>query len=147
VTDFAEVLEPAGVGGMGTQANGTAERRASEALLKKKAEGLRRFTVGEDQAYDTGDHVATLRRVSVTPHAAQNDRLTNGQAAHERDRWSDNPPYWVSDFPDLSKDDGMHLWLAVWVAAFSGTEAEIMDSRINPCLGRVWVVSEIPIGI
>jgi transposase len=64
------------VGGMVTQANGTAERRASEALLKKKAKGLRRVTVGEDKAYDTSDHVATLRRMSVTPHVAQNDSLT-----------------------------------------------------------------------
>jgi hypothetical protein len=64
------------VGGMVTQANGTAERRASEALLKKKAKGLRRVTVGEDKADDTSDHVATLRRMSVTPHVAQNDSLT-----------------------------------------------------------------------
>jgi hypothetical protein len=64
------------VGGMVTQANGTAERRASEALLKKKAKGLKRITVGEDKAYDTSDHVAALRRMSVTPHIAQNDSLT-----------------------------------------------------------------------
>src|SRR5689334_12829705 len=55
------------VSGMVTQANGTAERRASEAMLKKKAKGLKRITVGEDKAYDTSDHVAALRRMSVTP--------------------------------------------------------------------------------
>ena len=64
------------VGGMVTQANGTAERCASEAMLKKKAKGSKRVTVGEDKAYDTSDHVAALRRISVTPHIAQNDSLT-----------------------------------------------------------------------
>lgn len=40
------------VGGTVTQANGTAERRASEAMLKNKAKGSKRITVGEDKAYD-----------------------------------------------------------------------------------------------
>ena len=65
------------VGGTVTQANGTAERRALEAMLKNKAKGSKRITVGEDKAYDASDHVAALRRVSVTPHVAQNDSLTN----------------------------------------------------------------------
>jgi transposase len=65
------------VGGTVTQANGTAERRASEAMLKNKAKGSKRITVGEDKAYDASDHVAALRRMSVTPHVAQNDSLTN----------------------------------------------------------------------
>jgi transposase len=64
------------VGGMVTQANGTAERRASEAMLKNKAKGSTRITVGEDKAYDTSDHVAALRQISVTPRIAQNDSLT-----------------------------------------------------------------------
>jgi transposase len=64
------------VGGMVTQANGVAERRASEALLKKKAKGSKRLTVGADKAYDTSDHVAALRALGVTPHVAQNDSLT-----------------------------------------------------------------------
>src|ERR1700758_1978906 len=64
------------VAGMVTQANGTAERRASEAMLKNKAKGLKRITVGEDKAYDTSDHVAALRQISVTPRIAQNDSLT-----------------------------------------------------------------------
>jgi len=64
------------VGGTVTEANGTAERRASEAMLKKKAKGSKRITVGEDKAYDASDHVAALRRMSVTPHIAQNDSLT-----------------------------------------------------------------------
>src|SRR5205823_11420587 len=64
------------VGGVVTQANGTAERRAAEAMLKKKAKGSKRITVGEDKAYDASDHVAALRLMSVTPHVAQNDSLT-----------------------------------------------------------------------
>jgi hypothetical protein len=64
------------VGGMVTQADGSAERRASEAMLKKQAKGSKRITVGEDKAYDTSDHIAALRRINVTPHVAQNDCLT-----------------------------------------------------------------------
>ena len=63
------------VDGMVTR-DGTAERRASQALLKKQAKGSKRITVGEDKAYDTSDHIAALRRMNVTPHVAQNDSLT-----------------------------------------------------------------------
>jgi transposase len=65
------------VAGTVSQADGTAERRASEALLKRKARRRgRRITVGEDKAYDCRDHVTALRRLNVTPHVAQNDALT-----------------------------------------------------------------------
>jgi len=65
------------VAGTVSQADGTAERRASEALLKRKARRRgRRITVGEDKAYDCRDHVTALRRMNVTPHVAQNDALT-----------------------------------------------------------------------
>ena len=65
------------IAGTVSQADGTAERRASEALLKRKARrGGRRITVGEDKAYDSRDHVTALRRINVTPHVAQNDALT-----------------------------------------------------------------------
>ena len=62
------------VAGKVTEANGTAERRASKAMLKvkRKAAG-RRITAGEDKAYDTADHVAALRDLDVTPHVACND--------------------------------------------------------------------------
>ena len=64
------------VDGTVTQASGIAERRASEAMLKKKAKRSgRRITVGEDKAYDTSDHVAALREMNITPHVAQNDSL------------------------------------------------------------------------
>jgi transposase len=65
------------VAGRVSPANGTAERRASEAMLKLKARrGGRRITVGEDKAYDSRDHVAALRRINVTPHVAQNNAVT-----------------------------------------------------------------------
>jgi transposase len=64
------------VAGKVSQADGTAERRASEAMLKRKARRRRRITVGEDKAYDSRDHVTALRRLNVTPHVAQNDALT-----------------------------------------------------------------------
>src|SRR5450755_916574 len=65
------------VAGMVTQANGTAERRASEAMLKTKSkEAGHRITAGEDKAYDTAVHVANLRAINVTPHVTQNDAIT-----------------------------------------------------------------------
>ena len=65
------------VAGMLSKATGTAERRASEAMLaiRRKLAG-RRITVGEDKAYDTADHVAKLRAADVTPHVTQNHGLT-----------------------------------------------------------------------
>jgi transposase len=66
------------VAGMVTHANGTAERCASEAMLKAKAKQVRhRITAGEDKAYDTADHVAKLRALNVTPHVTQNDSITS----------------------------------------------------------------------
>src|SRR6516225_9622417 len=65
------------VAGVVTHASGTAERRASEHMLKAKSqEAGRTITVGEDKAYDTSDHVAALRDIGVTPHVAQNNAVT-----------------------------------------------------------------------
>jgi transposase len=65
------------VTGMVTHATGTAERRASERMLKSKSkEASGTVTVGEDKAYDTSDHVAALRDIGVTPHVAQNNAVT-----------------------------------------------------------------------
>ena len=65
------------VAGMVTEASGTAERRASEKMLKKKAKAAgHRITAGEDKACDTSDHIAALRKMNVTPHVTQNDALT-----------------------------------------------------------------------
>ena len=65
------------VAGVLSKATGTAERRASEAMLavRRKLAG-RRITVGENKAYDTADHVAKLRAADVTPHVTQNDGMT-----------------------------------------------------------------------
>jgi transposase len=72
------------VAGVVTLASGTAERRASEMMLKAKAKQAgRRITVGEDKAYDIADHVANLRAINVTPHVAQNDSITStGKRRH-----------------------------------------------------------------
>lgn len=65
------------VAGQVSEANGTAERRTSESLLRKLAKAVRRrITVGEDKAYDTVDHVAALRAANVTPHVARNNAIT-----------------------------------------------------------------------
>jgi transposase len=65
------------VAGLVSRATGTAERRSSETMLaiRRKLAG-RRITVGADKAYDTADHVATLRAANVTPHVTQNNGLT-----------------------------------------------------------------------
>jgi len=60
------------VAGMVTHATGTAERGASETMLKAKAKQAgRRITAGEDKAYDTAEHVTKLRGLNVTPHVTQ----------------------------------------------------------------------------
>ena len=65
------------VAGMVTHANGTAERRAAEIMLKARSKAAgRRITAGEDKAYDTADHVAHLRASNVTPHVTQNNGPT-----------------------------------------------------------------------
>jgi hypothetical protein len=65
------------VAGVVTHANGTAERRASETMLKARRKAVgHRITAGEDKAYDTADHVANLRAINVTPHVTQNQAIT-----------------------------------------------------------------------
>jgi transposase len=65
------------VAGRVTHANGTAERRASEAMLKARRKTVGHpITAGEDKAYDTKDHVAALRQAGVTPHVSQNNAVT-----------------------------------------------------------------------
>ena len=60
------------VAGMVTHANGTAERSASQRMLKARAKQAgRRITAGEDKAYDTAEHVTKLRAINVTPHVTQ----------------------------------------------------------------------------
>jgi transposase len=65
------------VGGLVTQASGTAEREAALALLERHRGGSgRRVTLGMDKAYDVREFVGDLRTRSVTPHVARNDHLT-----------------------------------------------------------------------
>ena len=72
------------VAGMVTHANGTAERRASEIMLKAKSKAAgRRITAGEDKAYDTANHVANLRARNVTPHVTQNNSVTKTGRSRE----------------------------------------------------------------
>ena len=65
------------VAGTVTKADGTAERRASQAMLKTKRKAVgHRITAGADKAYDTKDHIENLRAIGVTPHVAQNKSLS-----------------------------------------------------------------------
>jgi transposase len=56
-----------------TQATGTAEREAAEAMVGELPAGGR-ITLGADKAYDTADFVAGMRQMDVTAHVAQNDK-------------------------------------------------------------------------
>src|SRR5437773_10639426 len=101
------------VAGMVTLANGTAERRASQIMLKAKAkEAGCRITVGEDKAYDTADHVAHLRAINrYTACDTERQHHRNRQASSERHRRTHHaaPRLWhVAIVPG---DDRMHLWL------------------------------------
>ena len=65
------------VAGQVTQASGTAEREAAEAMLKAKRKQARhRITAGADKNYDAKDHVQRLREAGVTAHPAQNQAET-----------------------------------------------------------------------
>src|SRR5580658_6515555 len=61
-----------------TQASGTAEREAAEAMISGKAH-WRRVTLGADRGYDTRGFIASMRELNVTPHVARND--TNRRSA------------------------------------------------------------------
>lgn len=59
-----------------TPANGTAEREAALAMVKKVARKKgqkRRITLGADKGYDTQEFVEALQELKVTPHVAQNN--------------------------------------------------------------------------
>jgi transposase len=65
-----------------TQANGTAEREAAQAMIKGKPTS-RNVTLAADRGYDTRSFVATMGELNVTPHVAQND-LNRRSAIDER---------------------------------------------------------------
>ncbi len=65
------------VGGVVTQATGTAEREASEAMLAARVKHTGKpATVGEDKAYDVEAHGNALRELGVEPHVARNNATT-----------------------------------------------------------------------
>jgi len=76
-----------------TQAVGTAEPEAAEAMLADLPSGAR-ITVGADKAYDTADFVAKARELNVTPHVAQNINAHRGSNIDART--TRHPGYRVS---------------------------------------------------
>ncbi len=106
------------VAGMVTRANGTAERRASEIMLKAKSKAAgRRITVGEDKAYDTADHVANLRAIGGdASRDAEQYRQQNRQNPQQRHRRTNHTASGVWHVAITPGDDRVHLRLgqAAW---------------------------------
>jgi transposase len=75
-----------------TQASGTAEREAAEAMISGKPKS-RSVTLAGDRGYDTRSFVAAMRELDVTPHVAQND--SNRRSAIDG-RTTRHPGYAVS---------------------------------------------------
>jgi transposase len=75
-----------------TQATGTAERDAGEAMMAG-LDRAARSTLGADKAYDTRAFVAAMRRLGVPPHVAQH---TTGRRSAIDGRTTRHPGYAVS---------------------------------------------------
>jgi transposase len=75
-----------------TLATGTAEREAAVEMIGER-EGRHRITLAGDKNYDTRDFVAEMRRLTVTPHVAQN---TTNRASAIDGRTTRHPGYGVS---------------------------------------------------
>jgi transposase len=68
-----------------TEATGKAERTAATQMIKKvKGKRKSRLTVGADKNYDTHDHLAQMRKMNITLHAAQNTKRRGGSAIDKR---------------------------------------------------------------
>ncbi len=78
------------VDGSLTPATGFAEREQALAMATRLPAGA---TLGADKSYDTGDFVAALRGLTVTPHVAQH--TTKRASAVDR-RTTRHPGYQVS---------------------------------------------------
>jgi len=68
-----------------THADGHGERKAALGMINRHVPGsTRRLTLGADKGYDSGDFVAALRRMVVTPHIAQKARHSaiDGRTTH-----------------------------------------------------------------
>ncbi len=81
------------VGAVATRASGHAERLAALHLMEPHAGRPQKVTLGGDKGFDTGDFVAELREINVTPHVAQN---TNGRRSAIDGRTTRHPGYAVS---------------------------------------------------
>lgn len=57
-----------------THANGTAEREAALAMLKRRGNRNKRATVGADKGYDSKAFIKGCRNIKVTPHVAAKDK-------------------------------------------------------------------------
>jgi hypothetical protein len=76
-----------------TQATGTAEREAAEAMIVRHSPKARRITLGVDKGYDAAAFVADMRALNVTPHIAQN---VSGRRSAIDARTTRHPGYTVS---------------------------------------------------
>jgi hypothetical protein len=118
------------VAGMLSKATGTAERRASEAMLAiRRKLARRRITVGEDKAYDTADHVAKLRAARITPHVTQNNGLT--KTGRQRRSAIDGRTirHGLRRIAITSTDDRVHLWLGQAARHHAQDQASRHSSR------------------
>jgi transposase len=75
-----------------TQASGTAERDAAEAMLGRQT-GQHRATLGADKAYDAAGFIVRVRALNITPHVAQN---TSGRRSAIDGRTTRHPGYQAS---------------------------------------------------
>jgi hypothetical protein len=66
-----------------TQATGTGERDAVKEMAEDLASSHQK-TIGAEKNYDTKGFVAEMRRISVTPHVAQNTARSGGSAIDGR---------------------------------------------------------------
>jgi transposase len=77
-----------------TLATGTAEREAGKALVKRIPNRRNhRVTIGADKSYDSRQFVGAMRRLTVTPHVAQN---TTNRSSTIDGRTTRHPGYEVS---------------------------------------------------
>jgi transposase len=67
-----------------SEANGFAERQVALAMLDQETAKGRHRTVGADKAYDRRNFVDGCRALGVTPHVAQNLKVSGGSAVDGR---------------------------------------------------------------
>ena len=83
-----------------TQASGTAEREAAEAMISGKPKS-RSVTLAGDRGYDTRSFVATMREPQC--HSARGaERFESA----ERDRWAHDPAHWLCRQPAQTQTGG-----------------------------------------